>query len=926
MKTIKLTILLFIALAVFNTVPAQSIKGKIVDEVSLEPLVGALIKVEGTSTGALSDVDGTYSVENLKPGNYNLLFSFIGFNSKHIKNVKVESDKVTVIDVVLTVNGLTTEEIVVEATSSLANENSLLAERKNSDKVTDGISSQQIKKSSDAAASDVLKRINGVTVVDDKFVFVRGTSERYNNTMLNGVLLPSTEPDKKTFSFDLFPSSLLENIIISKTFTPEQPGNYSGGLVQINTKDFPEAFTYSYSLSGGFNSNTSTQTFYGYDASNMQLGFINLGIDNSRMLPSVIPSSQMKNTNFNRDDITLFSRSFSNNWGQNPGKAPLNSAFQLSVGNSFNLGKFPIGLFAAYTYKNSFSNKEVTNNEYNTDNTQLSGYNGRNSETAVLWGGMLNLNIKLNSLNKLSLKSTYTLNSEDETQFYEGFASDQANYDKRLYLTKFTQRDLISTQLEGEHYLKTFSNITLNWRASYSASNRQEPDIKTMTYQRTIGTQEPFFAALNPNFGNTYAGGRFFSDMKDINRGISMDVEIPFKLPLAKNINARTKLGFLVNGTQRNFNARNFGVGYYIGMPFDILYQPIESIFKSDNFDNNKLFYDELTNETDKYNAEENIYAGYLMFDVPVKKFRFIIGARYENNEQKVNTLGIIGNPVTNNLKSTDILPSINVIYKPRENTNIRAAYSQTLSRPELREIAPFSYVDFISGNLIFGNSVDLRRTLVRNYDLRYEWFPKAGEIVSVSAFYKQFDAPIEEVFIPTSTNRLVSFKNAENGAQNYGMEFEFRKRLDFISKQLSDFSFNTNIALINSKIDLAGTGSVESKTERRMQGQSPFMINAGLFYENTKTGTGINLIYNRVGDIISKVGLNGFEDIRELGRDLLDIVVSQKLLNKFEFKFAVRDVLNNDRQLVQSIDNSDKIVKNIKGGTNYSLTLSYKY
>lgn len=927
---ILLTFLIFLFV---HSLSAQGIKGKVIDATNSEPLVGATIKIVGTNLGAISDIDGTYIVEGLEPGIYNVNVSYIGYKSRLFKDINVSKGKTVNLDVVMEIDGLTTDVITVEATLSMANEQALLTEQKNSDNVQDGISEQQIKKTPDASASDVLKRVTGISIVDDKYVFVRGISERYNNTTLNGVLLPSTDPDKKSFSFDLFPSNLLENVIISKTFTPDQPGSYSGGLVQINTKDFPDDLTMNYSLTGGFNTLTSTRSFSTYDAYNKSFMFINLGLDNSRMLPTGIPDIQVKNNNFNREQIKNISRSFKNNWTQNDIKAPLNTGFVLSIGNSYRIGNIPLGFLAAYSYKSTYTNKEIQRDEFNTDYTKLISYSGSKSQSSVLWGGLLNLNAKLNTYNKISLKATYTLSSDDEVEYYNGFVSGLAGsdyFDRQLYTTRFVQRNLLSTQLFGEHLITNLNNIKIDWKASYSSSTRTEPDIKTMTYQREFGTQEPFYAAINPNFGNTYAGGRFFSNLSDINRSFAFNMEIPLKFNLSfitdETSNSKIKIGGLGNGTRRNFSARNFGVAYYIGMPFNILYESIGEIFKPENFDVNKLFYDELTNETDKYSASENIYAMYSMFDISLSKLRFILGARYEYSEQSVNTFGIIGEPVSNYLKNIDILPSVNLVYKINEASNLRAGYSQTISRPELREIAPFSYVDFVTSTQVFGNSVDLHRTLIRNYDLRYEIFPNPGEIISVSLFYKYIDAPIEEVFIPTSTNRIKSFENAENGAKNYGLEIEFRKNLGFISNLLKHISLNSNLTLVKSTIDLEGTGTIATKKERRMQGQSPYMINVGLFYDNYDLGTGVSLVYNRFGERISEVGLSGYEDTKEMGKDLLDLTITKKIFDNFEVKFSINDLLNQDHIFIQDINGKDEVVWRYKSGTGYSLGVSFKY
>ena len=288
--------------------------------------------------------------------------------------------------------------------------------------------------------------------------------------------------------------------------------------------------------------------------------------------------------------------------------------------------------------------------------------------------------------------------------------------------------------------------------------------------------------------------------------------------------------------------------------------------------------------------------------------------------------MGIVDNPITNSLVDKDLLPSINIQYRLSEFSNLRAAYTQTIVKPELREIAPYSYVDFVSYTSVVGNAVDLKRTLVRNFDLRYEVFPKAGDVLSLSAFYKYIDAPIEEVFIATSSNRIKTFQNAKNGAVNYGLEIEARKNLGFLTKHLSDFTLNANLTLVNSKINLENVSTIATTKERRMQGQSPYMVNLGLYYDNYNLGTSFNLTYNRFGDRIAEVGLNGFNDISEKGRDLLDLSLSKKIFNNIELKFAIKDILDQDQNLIQDVMGKEEIVRGIKSGRSYSLTVSYKY
>ena len=921
----KLLIVLIVTTIIISagTVYSQSIQGKITDATDSEPVIGAVIKVKGTTTGTLSDLDGTYKLDELTPGNYDLEIYYIGYNSKLIKSVKVLSGEVTKLDVSLTIDGLTTEEITVESDATLSNEQSLLSEQKNSAKIQDGISEQQIKRAPDAAASDVLKRVIGVNIADNKFVYIRGTSERYNNTTLNGVLLPSTETDRKSFSFDLFPSKLLENIIIAKSFSPDLPGNFSGGLVQLNTKDFADQFTFNFETTGSFFTGTTSKgNFYSYNAGQDKILFFNSGMDDGgRNIPSEFPSAKFSGPND-------YGKSLKNNWGQNERKAPANGGFQLSVGNNFSVFKNPLGVLFAYTYKNGFKNEIIQRNEYNSDTTSLVNFKGRSSNYSVLNGGMLNLNYRIGDKNKISFKNTMSINSDDRTQYYEGFTRVTADFDRNIYATDFTERNLLSSQISGSHYLNKISGLNLTWNASYSESKRNEPDSKTAYYQRELGTEDPYFMPLS-TIANANVGQRFYSKLYDISRGAGVNFDMDF-LKIGNLRKSKIKFGGLATGTDRNFQARLFAP--VNAGSFMIGYEPIERIFSPENMDSSKLYYVETTDISDKYTATENLYAGYMMFDIPLNKLRIITGLRYEYNEQKLKGFERgSGDTVNVNQRNNDYLPSLNLTYSLTGKSNLRGSVSQTVSRPELREIAPFGFIDFVTEGQLSGNP-ELKESLIQNYDLRYEIFPGAGEIASVSLFYKHFDQPIEKVIVPTLTAAIPSytFDNATKGAVNYGVEFELRKKLGFISKHFSDISLNANLTLVNSKVDLEGLQTAVSEKTRRLQGQSPYTVNFGIFYDNYDLGLSTNLLYNRSGDKISEVGKSGFNDVMENGRDILDFSVSKTFLRNFEAKFTAKDILDQDVIFTQkfTLNGSDvtKEVRRITSGTGYALSLSYKF
>lgn len=936
MKTNKLLVVLLFILAAFSY-SSYSQEGKIIGKVydgsSGSVLPDAVIKVEGLNKGTASDMDGGYSFEGVKAGEHTVKATYVGYVSQSI-SVNVKLGEVVTVDVILKPEGTTTDTVTVEATRTNNNEASLLLKQQKSDKITDGISEQQIKRAPDALASDVLKRIIGVNIVNDKFVYVRGTSERYNNTTLNGVLLPSTDPDKKAFSFDIFPSILLDNIIISKSFSAELPGNFSGGLVQLQTKDFPDRFTLNFSTQGGITTETSTKGgFLSYDAGQKKLGFFNSGLDDGgRDLPSQFPNTPFSGQN-------NYGKLFKNNWQQNSGSAPLNGGFTLSFGGQQNVLNNPLGFIFGYSYKNSFANKIIERNEYNGDTTQIIKFNGQSSEYSVSNGGILNLSYKLGDNNKLSFKNTYSISSEDETEYLEGWRAvvfSSGDEDRKLYRTQFTERKLFSSSLSGSHYIKLLRNMNFTWRASYSESNRNEPDMKRAYYRKERNSDDPYIVPVT-TIANANVGNRYFSNLLDINRNAGFDVELDLLKMRKKDAVSKLKLGGIVLGTSRNFSARSFDPFVAPGAFIDLT-APLEVLYGTANIDSNKISYKEVTSYSDRYDANENLYASYLSVDVPYGKLRVVAGLRFEYSEQKLQGFDrsspVVPIPVIVNLKTNDYLPSLNLTYSLNDKMNIRSSFSQTVSRPELRELAPFGFVDFVTDGDFSGNP-DLKSSLIQNYDLRFEMYPQAGEILALSFFYKHFDQPIERVIVPTILAPVPSytFENATNGAVNYGVEIEARKNLGFINKVLKDFSLNVNLAVINSKVNLEGTGSAGNELERRMQGQSPFTVNAGLYYDNSDLGTSVNLSYNRAGDKISEVGKIGFEDVFEKGKNLLDFSVTQRLFKHFEVKFTAKDIINEDQIYTQNVtvnaqskDLVEKIVRRIKTGTNYTFSFGYKF
>jgi len=914
---LKLILFLFILFqGYFYPQQKGMVTGTVLDSQTGEAIVGANVLIENTNIGAATDLDGNFRIENVQPGKYNLIISYISYARTVIKDIVVNEGKRTEIKVALQSEAIQVEEVVVVDKIDRSYENALLNQRKKANTISDGISSEQIKKSNDASTSEALRRIPGVTLLDNKFIFVRGTSERYSNAQLNNASLSSTEPEKKSFAFDLIPTNLVSNTIVVKSFTPDIAGDFAGGTVQVNTIDFPDRLKINLSYSSSIVSNTTFKDFNTYQGGG---NFWGLG-NGDRKLPNGFPSNLVSD-NYTRDEINAFAASLKNIWAPTTKKAPINNNFSLSVGDIFSVFDHQIGFVTAFSFRNSYKNSTIERNEYEASGEPRFAFKGLQSSYSTMMGGLFNLTYKISETNTISSKNTYNHTSDDEVSVLKGANYSDAGKDQISNALRFVEREVFSSQLVGEHLFPSFNNFKIEWKGFYSNSSRDEPDYRRVIYGRDLGTEDPFFAILGfqPNLKN---GGRFFSHLFDKTRGAALDLSI--SAPYAKY-----KFGTYLEKKDRNFTSRLISV--IINAPgngftdFNLLYLPLDKIFSPENFKKNGFSMDEYQNGTNNYTAKHEIVAGYGMIAIPLKIFgedvTFITGARLENSLQQINSYDLSGRiPLSYQLKKVDILPSLNIIHKINEKTNLRFSYSQTINRPELRELAPFSYFDFATQTSLTGNP-NLRRALVRNYDLRLEVFPGLGELLSASTFYKSITDAIEKVVVSgVALGSERTFTNSEF-AKIYGFELESRISLGFIGEYFSNFSINGNYSWIKSIVNVKGTETTIPRKERPLQGQSPYVINLGFYFIEPTLGTSFALMYNRIGERIVEVATAYEEDVIEQPRDIVDITISQPIFTSFELKFGIKDVLAKEQVYTQGVKRSR--VNSANRGI--SLGISYK-
>jgi hypothetical protein len=913
-----------------------SITGKITDGETGEPMRGATVQVIGTKKGAIADVKGVYTIKGLPAGTYTLRFNYIGFKPKTVENIEVKDGQAVAMPIVLESAVKKTEEIVVQATRINDNAAAMLAQRKNAAQVSDGIGEAEIKKLPDADAGQALKRVPGITLVEGKFVYVRGVGERYSNTTLNGAALTTTEPDKKAFAFDMFPAEFLQNANVAKSFTPDLPGNFAGGLVQLNTVDFPEGFSLRVNASAGYNTNVTFQNNAFLTTEGSPTDW--LARDNGlRALPADMPANRREMNQLlegvargDQASITRWQnlgRAFNSNTVRQDRLTALpNGSFGLSYSDVFNIADNDFGIIASLSYGNAYQINTIERAGILADRSPLFKLDGLQAQRSVNIGGLLNLAYKIGEHSSLSFKNVYNRSMDDEAVDLRGQDLGYQFLDLKMFSFQFVEKELYSGQLSGEHTLKDVNNLLIDWKASFSTSFRNEPDFRRFRYSRQTAEalanpNEPFeMQIIQSQQGDGARAGRFFSTLREN----ALLGAVNATLPLEK---ARVKVGALAERRTRTFLARSITVieprNGGVGIDFSA---PMQQLLSPANFRLNGIGISEDTRLSDAYDATESLFAAYAMADMPFTlgglDLRLIGGLRFENNTQQLNSFAINDQPVTVNLYTPDILPSLHLVWKASDISNVRLSATQTLARPSLREFAPFAFFDFQIQALVQGNP-ELKRSLIQNFDVRYELFPNSGEVISISGFYKRFQDAIEETIFPQQSELTRTFTNADGIATNFGFELELRKNLGFIGSYFENFVFTANYTWVRSELTVAQGGKTDT---RPMWGQSPFTLNVGFYFTEPTTRTSFNIAYNTYGRRIIQVGQRGafsFDDphVYELPRDVIDASLVQPLGEALEVKLTARDILN--QRLVWE-QGGVRVASNIRGAT-YTLGVSYR-
>lgn len=879
-----LTYIAFVLLSgISSRILAQTgiISGKIIDQKTGEALIGVSVSVEGTSMGASTDYEGNYSIKSLKPGSYNLAVSYVSYRKKVLSNVVVKAGEVTTMNISMEEVTNELNQVVITGELRKETQNALLIQQRNAVSIGNGISADVIRQTPDNNTGEVMKRISGATIQQGKFAVIRGLNDRYNAAMINGSPLPSTEPERRAFSFDLIPSNMVDQIVIVKTATPDLPGDFAGGVIQVTTRETPETPFFSVQLGTGINHLATWKTFKTYTGSPAD----KWGFDNgTRQLPGGFPETRELRTGTNLERAQKevdAGKMLNNNYAIFDETALPNGSIQVSGGRTYKIKESSLGVIFSTSYSNSRSFQQVE--RHWTDFTKNSQFSYLDSvyEQNVKVGGLLNLSYKFRKHHKLSFKNTFNMNGEDVMATRVGPSQAEGIY-KQAYSYMYTQNRMLLNQLLGEHYL-TKARLRLNWELSRAVTNRDMPDYKNVEYR---GTNPDNLVLAVINAANENAA-RLFTNLREELRSGGASVQGP--IPFMKRGNLRA--GVFHQYKDRTFDARMLGFAIARNSTFDqsLRSLPINEVFRYENMSLNGFKLNDITNASHKYTANSTLNAAYLMFENKMgARLKVIWGVRYEAYNQQLVSATRNSDTIDINSDFNDWLPSVNVVYSINDRSNIRLAASKTVSRPELRELAPFSFYDFSTASSLEGND-KLQRAVIMNYDIRYEFYPGPGQVFSAALFYKTFKDPIELVLANDITLGVIrrSFVNLPR-ANSLGAELDFRIN---VVKPLTAYG---NISYIRSVID-PGDNLNRWNEKRPMQGQSPYIVNFGLLYKFSKYNMAVSALYNIYGDRIYNVGNTSFPDIYEKNRHLLDLQVSKLFMKKLEVKLGVSDVLARD-------------------------------
>ena len=959
----RLLYLIFFTLSVFASYGQKgTIRGTVIDGGSGEALIGVTVIIKGTTTGATTDFDGNFDL-SADPGTYDLEASYISYASTTIAGVVVNANKVTVIDQIrLREDVKQLDEIVIQAEVINTTETALMTMKRRSPNMMDGISAASFRKIGDSDAAEAVKRVTGVSIEGGKYVYVRGLGDRYTKTMLNHMDIPGLDPDRNSIQIDIFPTNLIDNMTVLKSFAPELPADFTGGIVNIETKDFPEERIVELSIKGAYNPSMHfNKNYFSYPGSETDA----LGFDNgNRQLPErartePIPSPISGDT---REDVNDFLNSFNKTLGPTQQTNLMNFSGALTYANQFNVNKrdHKLGIILTGTYRNtsvyyddvSFGEfqRPIEENEY--EHVKATTQDGAITENNVLLGGLAGIAYKTRN-SKFRVNFMHLQNGESRSAqleiFDDGSVPGKSGFIGFSNNLEYNQRGMSNIFISGAHFNKDAS-WKVDWRASTTISTLEDPDIRKTAYTISQTSGDSTFvagAAGNPS--------RIWRELDEVNTVGKVDVTRDYRMFSRK---ARLKFGVSYTYKERDYSILSFDNQFFGRQPATGG-DPNKVLLEQNLWPQGTVYYSSGNNtpNPNEYNSNVNNAAAYISDEFNASKnLKAIIGLRAEyfvqrhtGRDSEYANSGVSGNNLDNEkvLDSFDLFPLISFIYTIKENQNIRMSYSKTIARPSFKELSFAQILDPVSNRIFNGGLYvysgdwdgNLIETRINNFDLRWEIFMEAGQILSLSAFYKDFTNPIELVRIPAAQTSNEFQPRNVGDSWLYGFELEFRKSLAFVAGGLKNFNINGNLTIVNSSLQMneaeyrsrknfEKVGETIENT-REMAGQAPYIINAGLGYNHVASGLDAGFFYNVKGKTLFVVGGGLFPDVYAQPFHSLNFNMNKTVGKEKRATISVNitNLLGDVREELYSAFNAtDQIFYRYSPGTEFGVGFKYNF
>ena len=922
------------------------IQGNVTDSWEGNPLSGVNVTIRGTTLATRADLQGKFLLSGVPQGNHIIIFTKSGYARATISDVRVLAGQIANVQLEMKPEFFDLEPMEVISDPQLEQSIALLSERQDAAALTDAIGSEFFSRAGASNAADIMTKVTGASVVGGKYVFIRGLGERYSNTTLNGAEVPSADPDKRAVQMDIFPSNAIESVVTAKTFTPDRPGGFSGGSVDIITKTFPEAFTAQFGLGTSYNTQASLRKdFLSYPGGSLDW----LGLDDgTRALPDAwqggnIVSQELidatrsgggrsvESRNQAAKELMRLTKAFDPTMRPLESSSGLDHSISASIGDTRKVADRDLGFLFGLNYDRDYSfygNGITGRHMVSAAGVDTDLYlNDTRAIQEVSWGNLATLAYQVSENHAFGFNFLFNHSSEDEARIQEGFLQSFEDSNFNTSVLHYTIRELRSMQFKGDHSFPELLDLKTDWVAAYSSTSQEEPDLRFFSYDQNNDS-----GRINIALSGYDPPTRYFRELTEENQNLKLDNELPFSV--WEGLEGKFKFGAYASATQRAYNERRFAYNTTTNPRWNDLVQ-------SDNADGfladenvvyeapsrgtyrfNKYIYELPYNN---YTGDQDIQAAYSMFEIPIiEPWKVTGGVRYETTDLSVINSG--ERTGDSSISESALLPALSTIYELKQDMNLRFAYGKTLARPTFREIALVPVFDFMGGDILIGNP-DLQITSIDNYDLRWEWFPEAGEVLAASLFYKTLSSPIEKQYV--TANRQVQYRNRDE-ATVYGLELEGRKNLEFISTYLKNYSAGGNFTYVVSEVNVTPFEYEYTigNDSRPLAGQSPYIFNFDLSYSNERSGTIVSLFYNIFGPRLAVVGSSSpaRPNAYEQPVATLDMTVSQRLTDHWKLKFSAKNLLNPDVEVLQRYGGQDYIYSSYTRGRSFGMSLSYDF